>query len=77
MEQVPSPDTLPALTGHSLVKPLAPNEILDPKSGESLFAMIVPDSSTKALSKYTEMVDELSRQQQMALERATEVRKPP
>jgi hypothetical protein len=54
--QVPNPDTLPVLTGHSLVKPLAPGDILDPKGGDKLFQSIVPDSSTKALSKYTDMV---------------------
>jgi len=56
LDQIPNPDTLPPLTGHSLVKPLAPGDILDPKGGDKLFQSIVPDSSTKALSKYTDMV---------------------
>jgi hypothetical protein len=56
LHQIPNPDTLPPLTGHSLVKPLAPGDILDPKGGDKLFQSIVPDSSTKALSKYTDMV---------------------
>jgi len=71
MEQVPAPETLPAITPHSLVKPLAPTDILEPH-GEALFAKIVPDSSTKALSKYTELVDNIIREQAAALARSHE-----
>ncbi|KAK3266695.1 hypothetical protein CYMTET_24700, partial [Cymbomonas tetramitiformis] len=60
MELVPQPDTLPVLTGHPLVKPIPPGDILN-MTGEDLFARIVPDTGTKALSKYTDMVDCLIR----------------
>ena len=72
MCRVPKPEDLPALTGASLVKPteLAP-ELLSPMR-ETLFKSIVPDSGAKALSRYTEMVDELIRNETETLAMASD-----
>mmetsp|Transcript_26634 Transcript_26634/g.32339 ORF Transcript_26634/g.32339 Transcript_26634/m.32339 type:complete len:930 (-) Transcript_26634:134-2923(-) len=70
MEKVPSADTLPPITGHALVKPLPAADTLS--SDDKLFSAIVPDSSTKAMSKYSEMVDSLMREQLALLEDTSE-----
>ncbi|KAK9115043.1 hypothetical protein Syun_021840 [Stephania yunnanensis] len=48
------------------------NEVLD-ASKEKLFATLVPDSSAKSLSKYTEMVDDIIRTQAEKLQQASEL----
>ena len=60
--RVPSPERLPPLTGAALAKSTPVAEVLD-ASREKMFAGLVPDSSAKALSKYTEMVDDIIRTQ--------------
>ncbi|OWM68061.1 hypothetical protein CDL15_Pgr017629 [Punica granatum] len=70
--RVPSPSSLPPLPAFSLVKPLAMNEVLD-ASKEKLFASLVPDSSAKALSRYTEMVDDIIRMQAEKLQQGSEL----
>ena len=72
MCRVPKAEDLPALTGANMVKPteLAP-ELLSPTK-ETLFKSIVPDSGTKALSRYTEMVDELIRNETDTLAMASD-----
>ncbi|KAL5553360.1 hypothetical protein UlMin_040761 [Ulmus minor] len=70
--RVPSPSSLPPLPGFSMVKPMAMNEVLD-ASKEKMFASLVPDSSAKALSRYTEMVDDIIRTQAEKLQQASEL----
>mmetsp|Transcript_40477 Transcript_40477/g.128995 ORF Transcript_40477/g.128995 Transcript_40477/m.128995 type:complete len:303 (-) Transcript_40477:379-1287(-) len=45
-----------------MVKPTAPAG-LELQPGEALFSNIVPDNSTKALSRYTDMVDQVIREE--------------
>uniref|UniRef100_A0A7N0V9M5 BRO1 domain-containing protein n=1 Tax=Kalanchoe fedtschenkoi TaxID=63787 RepID=A0A7N0V9M5_KALFE len=70
--RVPSPGSLPPLPAFSLVKPMPMNDVLD-ASKERLFASLVPDNSAKALSRYTEMVDEVIRTQAEKLQQASEL----
>lgn len=70
--RVPSPSSLQALPAFSMVKPMAMSEVLD-ASKEKMFASLVPDSSAKALSKYTEMVDDVIRTQAEKLQQASEL----
>ncbi|KAF8040347.1 hypothetical protein BT93_B2546 [Corymbia citriodora subsp. variegata] len=70
--RVPSPSSLPSLPSFSMVKPMPMNEVLD-ASKEKLFASLVPDSSAKALSRYTEMVDEIIRTQAEKLQQGSEL----
>ncbi|XP_020966777.1 ALG-2 interacting protein X isoform X1 [Arachis ipaensis] len=70
--RVPSPSSLPPLAAFSMVKPMAMSEVLD-ASKEKMFASLVPDSSTKALSRYTEMVDDIIRMQAEKLQQASEL----
>ncbi|KAI8477285.1 MAG: programmed cell death protein 6 interacting protein X [Monoraphidium minutum] len=55
LEKVPPFCDLPPITGACLVK-ASPPANLD-ASSENLFSGLVPESSTKALSKYTDLVD--------------------
>ena len=48
------------------------SEVLD-ASKEKMFASLVPDSSAKALSRYTEMVDDVIRTQTEKLQQASEL----
>ncbi|XP_010918463.1 vacuolar-sorting protein BRO1 [Elaeis guineensis] len=70
--RVPAAGSLSALPGASLVKPTPMGEVLD-GSKERLFSGLVPDSSTKALSKYTEMVDDIIRTQAEKLQQGSEI----
>ncbi|KAJ1382915.1 BRO1 domain [Sesbania bispinosa] len=70
--RVPSPSSLPPLPAFSMVKPMAMYEVLD-ASKEKMFASLVPDSSAKALSRYTEMVDDIIRTQAEKLQQASEL----
>lgn len=70
--RVPSPDSLPPLPAFSMVKPMAMDELLD-ASKEKMFASLVPDNSAKALSRYTEMVDDIIRTQAEKLQQASEL----
>ena len=70
--RVPPPSSLSPLPAFSMVKPMAMNEVLD-ASKEKMFASLVPDSSAKALSRYTEMVDDVIRTQAEKLQQASEL----
>ncbi|XP_061365022.1 vacuolar-sorting protein BRO1 [Gastrolobium bilobum] len=70
--RVPSPSSLPPLPAFSMVKPMAMNDLLD-ASKEKMFVGLVPDSSTKALSRYTDMVDNIIRTQAEKLQQASEL----
>ncbi|KAE8672979.1 sarcoplasmic reticulum histidine-rich calcium-binding protein-like isoform 2 [Hibiscus syriacus] len=70
--RVPSPSSLAALPAFSMVKPMQMNDVLD-ASKEKMFASLVPDSSAKALSKYTEMVDDVIRAQAEKLQQGSEL----
>lgn len=70
--RIPSPSSLPPLPSFSMVKPMPMNEVLD-ASKEKMFASLVPDSSAKALSRYTEMVDDIIRTQAEKLQQGSEL----
>lgn len=70
--RVPSSSSLPPLPAYSLVKSMPMNEVLD-ASREKLFTSLVPDSSAKALSRYTEMVDDIIRTQAEKLQQGSEL----
>ncbi|GLJ21673.1 hypothetical protein SUGI_0403730 [Cryptomeria japonica] len=70
--RVPAINALPALPTASLVKSTPMHECLD-ASKEKMFAQLVPDSSAKALSRYTEMVDETIRAQAEKLQQESEI----
>ncbi|KAK4263878.1 hypothetical protein QN277_029235 [Acacia crassicarpa] len=70
--RVPSPSSLAPLPAFSMVKPMSMSEVLD-ASKEKMFASLVPDSSAKSLSRYTEMVDDIIRSQAEKLQRASEL----
>ncbi|KAI4962827.1 hypothetical protein ZWY2020_025270 [Hordeum vulgare] len=67
--RVPEAGTLGALPAASLVKSTSLAEVLD-ASNERLFSSLVPDGSMKALSKYTEMVDDIIRTQAEKLQQS-------
>ncbi|KAL6969911.1 bck1-like resistance to osmotic shock [Sarracenia purpurea var. burkii] len=70
--RVPPASSLPPLPSFPMVKSMPMNEILD-ASKEKMFASLVPDSSAKALSRYTEMVDDIIRTQAEKLQQASEL----
>uniref|UniRef100_A0A0E0NEJ0 Phospho-2-dehydro-3-deoxyheptonate aldolase n=1 Tax=Oryza rufipogon TaxID=4529 RepID=A0A0E0NEJ0_ORYRU len=70
--RVPDASSLGSLPAASLVKPTSLAEVLD-ASKERLFSSLVPDGSMKALSKYTEMVDNIIRTQAEKLQQASEI----
>jgi len=70
--RVPAASSLPPLPAVSLVKSMPMAEILD-ASKEKMFTSLVPDSSAKALSRYTEMVDDIIRTQAEKLQQGSEL----
>nr|GMD15365.1 ALG-2 interacting protein X-like [Ipomoea batatas] len=70
--RVPPASSLTALPAFSMVKPMLMNEVLD-ASKEKMFSSLVPDSSAKALSRYTEMVDDVIRSQAEKLQQGSEL----
>ncbi|GER32809.1 pH-response regulator protein palA/RIM20 [Striga asiatica] len=70
--RVPSASSLPPLPTFSMVKPMPMNEVLD-ASREKMFASLVPDNSAKALSRYTEMLDDIIRTQAEKLQQGSEL----
>eukprot|EP00951_Prasinocladus_malaysianus_P021429 scaffold177205_cov37-Prasinocladus_malaysianus.AAC.2 len=62
LERIPPSDSVPAIVGAQLVKSTAPAVLTDGR-GADVFTSVVPESSAKALSKYTEMVDSVCREQ--------------
>ena len=72
MVRVPAFEDLPPLGAAAVVKAIPlPPESLD-SSGETLFSKIVPESGFKALSKYTEKVDALIREENDVLALASD-----
>ncbi|XP_021727113.1 vacuolar-sorting protein BRO1-like [Chenopodium quinoa] len=72
LQRVPQASSLAPLPAFSLVKAMPLDEIVD-ASKEKMFLSLVPDSSTKALSKYTEMVDDVIRTQAEKLQQGSEL----
>ncbi|KAK9063707.1 hypothetical protein SSX86_017579 [Deinandra increscens subsp. villosa] len=70
--RVPPVSSLPPLPSFSLVKSVNMNDVLD-ASKDKMFASLVPDSSAKALSRYTEMVDDIIRTQAEKLQQGSEL----
>lgn len=70
--RVPPPSSLTPLPTFSMVKPMPMGEVLD-ASRERMFASLVPDSSAKALSRYTEMLDDITRTQAEKLQQGSEL----
>lgn len=70
--RVPPASSLPPLPTFSMVKPMPMNDVLD-ASREKMFASLVPDSSAKALSRYTEMLDNITRTQAEKLQQGSEL----
>lgn len=70
--RVPPEASLGPLPGASLVKPTNLSDTLD-ASKEKMFTALVPDSSAKALSKYTEMLDDVVRTQVEKLQQESEI----
>ena len=70
--RIPPISSLSPLLSVSLVKSLPINSILDPTK-EQLFASLVPDKASKALCKYTEMVDEIIRVQKEKMNQGSEI----
>ncbi|CAK9154798.1 unnamed protein product [Ilex paraguariensis] len=70
--RVPLASSLQPLPAFSMVKSMPMNEVLD-ASREKMFASLVPDSSAKALSRYTEMVDDIIRTQAEKLQQGSEL----
>ncbi|KAG0476298.1 hypothetical protein HPP92_013139 [Vanilla planifolia] len=70
--RVPQAASLTTLPAASLVKSMPMADVLD-ASKERLFSNIVPDNSTKSLSRYTEMVDDIIRTQAEKLQQESEI----
>lgn len=71
LQRVPLNSDLPAIAPASLVKSVAPSE-LRPVQEAGMFKGVVPESSARSLSKYTDMVDALIRQQMEKLAAASD-----
>eukprot|EP00227_Mantoniella_beaufortii_P022182 CAMPEP_0197582208 /NCGR_PEP_ID=MMETSP1326-20131121/5484_1 /TAXON_ID=1155430 /ORGANISM="Genus nov. species nov., Strain RCC2288" /LENGTH=814 /DNA_ID=CAMNT_0043146249 /DNA_START=58 /DNA_END=2499 /DNA_ORIENTATION=- len=72
MVRVPPYESLPPLGAAAVVKAVPPPADALNASSETLFATIVPDSGAKALSKYTELVDRLIREENDVLAAASD-----
>ncbi|CAI9296838.1 unnamed protein product [Lactuca saligna] len=70
--RVPPVNSLPPLPAFSLVKSMNMNDVLD-ASKVKMFSTLVPDNSAKALSRYTEMVDDVIRTQAEKLQQGSEL----
>ncbi|PIN07491.1 putative signal transduction protein [Handroanthus impetiginosus] len=70
--RIPPANSLPPLPAFSMVKPMPMNEVLD-ASRDKMFAGLVPDNSAKALSRYTEMLDDIIRTQAEKLQQGSEI----
>lgn len=70
--RIPAEASLIPLPAASLVKPTNLANILD-ASKEKMFTKLVPDSSAKALSRYTELLDDIVRTQVERLQQESEI----
>ncbi|KAK9909798.1 hypothetical protein WJX75_007558 [Coccomyxa subellipsoidea] len=68
--RVPNIADLPLVQPHSVAKSVVPSQL--DASAESLFRDVIPDGSAKALSRYTDMVDALIREQNDRLAAASD-----
>uniref|UniRef100_A0A061S6K1 Programmed cell death 6-interacting protein n=1 Tax=Tetraselmis sp. GSL018 TaxID=582737 RepID=A0A061S6K1_9CHLO len=71
LERIPSHEEVPKITGAQLVKSTTPPCLADGKVSDA-FSTVVPQSSAKALSKYSGMVDEICREQLDRLAQASD-----
>eukprot|EP00210_Caulerpa_lentillifera_P000893 g864.t1 len=71
LKKVPPFNQLPGIDGVQIVKIVLPSAALD-ASKEHLFGELIPESVTKALSRYSEIVDRLIRQETEKLNGATD-----
>ena len=74
LQRIPAAADLPGVTPACLVKAVTPSDIdlTVSSSSDKLFKGVVPESTTRALSKYTDMVDSLIRKQTDALDAASD-----
>lgn len=70
--RVPPVSSLSPLPTFSLVKSMNMDDVLD-ATKDRMFASLVPDNSAKALSRYTEMVDDVIRTQSEKLQQGSEL----
>lgn len=70
--RIPPPNSLGPLPAASLVKSSNLADVLD-ATKEKMFAGLVPDSSAKALSRYSEMLDDIIRTQVEKLQQESEI----
>eukprot|EP00775_Hariotina_reticulata_P008073 gene8073-8268_t len=70
LERVPPFADVPAIQPFLVVKSAPPTNL--DASSENLFSGLIPDSSAKALSKYTDLVDSISREQLNKLAESTD-----
>eukprot|EP00873_Tetraselmis_striata_P008261 jgi/Tetstr1/428525/TSEL_001855.t1 len=61
LERLPAADALPAIVGAQLVRASVPAFLTD-KAPSEVFTSVVPDTSAKVLSRYTDMVDSTCRE---------------
>eukprot|EP00887_Chlorella_sp_A99_P006063 scaffold22.g6063.t1 len=73
LQRVPDEADLPPIAPHSVVRPVPPPDLRPTEEQQhGLFTTVVPDTSAKALSRYTDMVDGLIRRQLDALAGASD-----
>lgn len=72
LQRVPDPATLPAVQGVSLVKATPVEGLGTAPGADKLFNGVVPDTSAKAMSRYTDLVDGVVRGAMDKLEAASD-----
>lgn len=70
LQRVPAAADLPGVVPAVLVKPVQPSDLTP--AVDNMFRGVVPETTTKALSKYTDLVDSLIRNQTDALDAASD-----
>jgi programmed cell death 6-interacting protein len=70
LEKVPDHSAIPAISEAAMVKSVPPQNLS--KASSDVFVGLVPDSSAKVVSKYTEMVDSLIKVEKNKLNASTE-----
>lgn len=72
LQRIPPAADLPGVTPACLVKAITPPDLGPSSSSDKMFKGVVPEATTRALSKYTDMVDSLIRKQTDALDAASD-----
>jgi len=72
LQRVPAAAELPVVIPACLVKPLPSTDFRSTSTSEKMFKGVVPETTTRALSKYTDMVDSIIRKQTDALATASD-----